>query len=118
MSNSTLKIGMVGVCGAGKTTLTKGLKPFYNNVRQIAQEHSYVQDMWHRLVNPDVLIYLQVSYPQTLLRKPFRWREKEYQEQIQRLRHANEHADLHVDTDNISPNSVLEIVLNFLEEID
>lgn len=118
MSNSTLKIGLVGVCGAGKTTLTNGLKPYYKNVRQIAQEHSYVQDMWHRLANPDVLIYLHVSYPLTLLRKPFRWNEKEYQEQIQRLRHANEHADIHIDTDNRSPNKVLEIVLKFLEEID
>ena len=81
MSDSLLKIGLVGVCGAGKTTLSTGLKPFYKNVRQIAQEHSYVPDMWQRLVDPDILIYLQVSYLITLKRKPFTWTEKEYQQQ-------------------------------------
>ena len=116
MSNSTLKIGLVGVCGSGKTTLTNGLKPHYTNVRQIAQEHSYVQDMWSRLVNPNILIYLHASYAVTLQRKPFNWSEKEYQKQIQRLRHAHQHADLKINTDNLSPNEILDLVLDFLNQ--
>jgi hypothetical protein len=118
MSDSTLKIGLVGVCGAGKTTLTAGLKPYYENVRQIAQEHSYVPDMWQRLVDPDVLIYLEASYPITLQRKPFTWTEKEYQQQKDRLGHAFEHADIHINTDQLSPKETLEIVLKFLKELD
>ena len=117
MSKTALKIGLVGVCGSGKTTLTNGLKPLGFNVRQIAQEHSYVPDMWQRLVDPDVLIFLQASYTTTLQRKPFNWAEKEYQEQLHRLRHAREHADLHIDTDSLTPNEVLETVLALLNKI-
>jgi hypothetical protein len=29
--------------------------------RHITQEHSYVLDMWKKLVNPGILIYLDVS---------------------------------------------------------
>ena len=118
MSDSTIKIGLVGVCGAGKTTLTNGLKPYYNNVRQIAQEHSFVPDMWQRMANPDVLIFLKASYPVTLQRKSFQWSEKEYQQQIYRLRHAFSHADIHINTDNISPKELLIIVLEYLSEFD
>jgi len=118
MSNTTIKIGLVGVCGAGKTTLTNRLKPYFENIRQIAQEHSYVKDMWQRLVKPDVLIYLHVSYPVTLQRKRFTWSENEYREQMHRLRHAKEHADLQINTDNLSPDEIEKIVLKFLQEID
>ena len=118
MSNSTLKIGLVGVCGAGKTTLTHRLKPYYTNVRQIAQEHSYVQDMWYRLANPDILIYLHASYKTTLRRKRFTWSEQEYQKQIQRVQHAYQHADLKIDTDNLSPNEILDLVLDFLNQMN
>ena len=117
MSKSTLKIGLVGVCGSGKTTLTNRLKPYNFNVRQIAQEHSYVPDMWQRLANPDVLIYLEASYPVTEQRKPFKWSEKEYQEQLHRLRHANEHADLHIDTDDLTPEEVLANVIKLINQL-
>lgn len=118
MTKDALKIGLVGVCGAGKTTLTNGLKPLGFNIRQIAQEHSYVPDMWQRLTNPDVLIFLEASYPVTMKRKPFKWSEKEYQQQLHRLRHACEHADLHVDTNDLTPEEVLEIALAFLDELE
>ena len=118
MSNTTLKIGLVGVCGAGKTTLINGLKPYYTNVRQIAQEHSFVQDMWYRLAKPDILIYLHASYITTLQRKRFTWSEQEYQKQIQRVQHAYQHADLKVNTDNLSPNEILDLVLDFLNQMN
>jgi deoxyadenosine/deoxycytidine kinase len=114
MSNAVLKIGLVGVCGSGKTTLTNGLKPYNFTIRQIAQEHSYVPDMWQRLANPDVLIFLEVSYPVTKQRKPFDWSEKEYQEQLHRLRHAKKHADLHIDTNDLTPKEVLQIAIKFI----
>ena len=117
MSKVTLKIGLVGVCGSGKTTLTNRLKSYHFNVRQIAQEHSYVPDMWQRLAKPDVLIFLKVSYPVTKQRKSFNWSEKEYQEQIHRLRHANEYADLHIDTNDLTPEEVRDIVLAYLKQL-
>jgi hypothetical protein len=72
--------------------------------------------MWRVISNPDILIYLHVSYPETLKRKRFRWSEKEYQEQLHRLRHAHENADLHIDTDPLSPEEVLKIILSEISE--
>ena len=54
-------IGVVGSCGAGKSTLIKGLEAQGYACRHIAQEHSYVKDMWRRITHPDLLIYLQAS---------------------------------------------------------
>ncbi len=108
-------IGIVGPCAAGKTTLIAGLKQHgYDQVRHIAQEHSYVPHMWQRLVHPDVLIYLDVSYPLTLQRRQMNWSEAEYAEQSHRLRHARQHADLYIQTDDLSTQQVLERVLDFI----
>lgn len=109
-----LVIGVVGPCAAGKTTLIIGLKLAGYSGRHIAQEHSYVQDMWLRMTDPDVLIYLNVSYEKTLIRRKLNWTENEYLKQVERLRHARSHADLGIDTDSLSPDQVLTEVLSFL----
>lgn len=110
------KIGIVGPCAAGKSTLITGLKKRGVEARHIAQEHSYVADMWKRITNPDILIYLHVSYPQTVKRRNLSWTEEEYQIQLHRLRHAREHAHLLIDTDLVSPDEVLQRVLEYLEK--
>jgi GTPase SAR1 family protein len=109
-------IGVVGPCAAGKTTLVGGLQQAGYEARHIAQEHSYVADMWKRLTNPDKLVYLHVSYPLTLTRRKLDWTEAEYCEQIHRLRHARQFADYYVDTDSLSPQQVLDLVLQFLHD--
>ncbi len=56
-------------------------------------------DMWQRLVDPDVLIYLDVSHEAYRQRRPKDYAGPEYLEmQRARLAHAREHADLVVDT--------------------
>ena len=109
-----LVIGVVGVCGSGKSTLIDGLAAHGIKARHIAQEHSYVADMWQRLTGPDILIYLQASYPVTLKRKSFHWTEKEYQAEVHRLRHAFKNADIIIETDELSITEVLERALSFL----
>ena len=109
-------IGIVGVCGAGKSTLIAGLKTRGIVARHIAQEHSYVKDMWQRLTHPDVLIFLEVSYPNTIHRRRLDWTEAEYAEQLFRLRHARQYADLVIQTDGITPEEVIEEALRFLNE--
>ena len=117
MSRNDLKIGVVGPCTAGKTTLVNGLLINGYNAKQIAQEHSYVQDMWERLTHPDILIYLAVSYSYTMKRRNLNWSISEYNTQVDRLRHAREHADIHISTDSLSPQDVLDQVINFLESV-
>jgi septin family protein len=109
-------IGIVGPCAAGKTTLVNSLRARGLPVKAIAQEHSYVADMWQRLTNPAVLIFLEVSYPVTLQRRKLNWTQEEYAIEIHRLRHAYQHADLHIATDNLNPGQILEQVIEFLEQ--
>ncbi len=108
-------IGIVGPCKAGKTTLVNNLKARGYQARQIAQEHSFVPAMWQRLTNPDFLVYLDVSYPLTVERGRLNWRNVDYEQQLERLRHAREHADLYIQTDPLSAAEVLAQVVDFLD---
>ncbi len=108
-------IGVVGPCGAGKSSLVAGLKTEGILVRHIAQEHSYVPDMWKRLTNPDILIYLEVSYENTILRRKLDWTYTEYTEQLHRLHHAREHANLYIDTNPLTYAEVLTTALRFIK---
>ena len=112
-----LKIGIVGPCASGKTTLIAGLENHGFWGKHIAQEHSFVADMWSRLTNPDVLIYLDVSYTASLERRHMNWTHQEYLEQIERLQDAREKADLYINTDPLSPEQVLAKTLDFLSDL-
>jgi len=109
-----LLIGIVGPCAAGKTTLIAALHQNGFEARHIAQEHSYVADMWKRLTNPDILIYLDVSYSNTIKRRNLSWTVDEYDTQVLRLIHARQNADLYLNTDNLAPEMVLDNVLEYL----
>lgn len=86
-------------------------------LRHIAQEHSYVQSMWQRISQPRWLIFLDVSYPESLQRKNLDWTNAEYQEQQRRLAHAREYADYYLMTDGLSPRQVADKVKEFLTRI-
>ncbi|MEW5938510.1 MAG: hypothetical protein AB1750_02505 [Chloroflexota bacterium] len=115
MPAGKILVGVVGPCGSGKSTLIATLEARGYPCRHIAQEHSYVKDMWKRISNPDLLIFLQASYPVCTARRKLDWTEEEYAEQQRRLAHALEHADLIVDTDALTPDEVAARVLDFLE---
>lgn len=113
-----LRIGIVGPCAAGKTTLIKRLGGQYNvTLRHIAQEHSYVQDMWQRISHPNWLVFLDVSYPVSMQRKQLDWTRAEYEEQQRRLRHARQHADFYLMTDDLTAENVAEKVGEFIKNI-
>ena len=109
------KIAIVGPCGAGKTTLAQNLRFFDLEVKEIAQEHSFVPAMWQKISQPDILIFLDVSYPSATIRKDFNWTEREYSEQVRRLQHARKHCDIYIHTDNLTPNEILKEVLDQLD---
>ncbi len=111
-------IGVVGPCAAGKTTLVARLEKQGHRVRHIAQEHSYVADMWQRITNPQLLIYLHVSYPLTLERRMMNWTIKEYEEQLRRLKHARSNAQLIIDTDPLSIEQVYRQAVDFIEKFE
>ena len=107
-------IGIVGPCKSGKTVLKRGLVSHQYQVKHIAQEHSYVPDMWKKIAKPDILIYLNVSYQGTLDRSSLSWSLEQYEEQLRRLTHAHAHADLFIETDGKTPEEILRIVINYL----
>ena len=113
---STPLVGVVGPCGSGKSTLIAQLEPRGYACRHIAQEHSYVKDMWRRISHPDLLIFLDASFPVSTARRQLKWLESDHAEQQRRLSHARQHADLIVDTDSLTPAQVLDLVLAFLAE--
>jgi deoxyadenosine/deoxycytidine kinase len=116
VSTSKPLIGVVGPCGAGKTTLTSALARLGYRTRHIAQEHSYVKDMWQRLTNPDLLVFLDASWSTTCERRKLDWTETEWQEQQHRLRHARANADLYLESDHLSAEEVLNRVVEFLSK--
>jgi deoxyadenosine/deoxycytidine kinase len=107
-------IGIVGPCGSGKSTLLDGLEKHGYTCRHIAQEHSYVQDMWQIITQPQLLIYLNASFPVSTARGKLDWQEKDYAEELRRLAHAREHANLLIETDDLTPEQVLQKALDFL----
>jgi ABC-type transport system involved in cytochrome bd biosynthesis fused ATPase/permease subunit len=109
------KIAIVGPCGAGKSTLAQKLRPFDLEVKEIAQEHSFVPAMWQKISQPDILIFLDVSFPSATMRKNFNWTEREYSDQVRRLQHARKNCDIYIHTDNLTPDEILKEVLNQLD---
>lgn len=99
--------------------MVQGLKARgYPNSRPVSQEHSYVPDMWQRITNPDVLVYLDVSYENAQKRRWLNWSPHEYEEQLRRLQHARQHAQLYLDTNPLVVSEVLERVVQFLDGIE
>ena len=109
-----LLIGVVGPCGSGKSTLIAGLEENGYVCRHIAQEHSYVQAMWQIITKPDILIYLHASFPISTARRKLNWRIEDYEEQSRRLSHAHEHAHIIINTDDLTPDQVLQTALDYL----
>jgi len=85
-------------------------------VKEIRQEHSAAPDMWRRITDPDVLIYLDVSLnvgaQREGLDRPSSWWQEEREV---RLAHARDHCDLYIDTSKLSVDEVVDTALRFIE---
>lgn len=109
-----VRISVVGPCSSGKSALTTELRQVGYTVRQPAQEHSYVADMWQKLTQPDLLIYLDVDYEAALARRPTTTTPQRLVEQHERLDHARQHCDLYLDTSDLTADGVKTAVFQFL----
>jgi hypothetical protein len=107
-------VAVVGPCAAGKSVLVGALRAQGINAREVAQEHSYIPDMWLRITGPDVLVFLDVSLEQSRRRRPTDVTEAAWKELGHRLEHARSHADVLIQTDGLAPEEVLERVVAFL----
>lgn len=116
--DSSPLVGVVGPCSAGKSTLVEALRGFGYHVKEIRQEHSAAPDMWQRITDPDVLIYLDVNMEvgarREGLEKPSSWWREE---RDTRLAHARAHCDLYIDTSKLSVHEVVDIALRYLLRI-
>jgi hypothetical protein len=108
-------IAVVGPCASGKSLLVEALRERGYNAREVAQEHSYVPAMWQRITQPDLLIYLDVSWEVACQRRPTDARAGWWAELARRLHHARQHADLYIHTDGLTPQEVLERTMAFLK---
>jgi hypothetical protein len=108
-------IKVVGISGSGKSTLVKALRAAGYDARPVSQEHSNVLTLWQQFERTGYLIYLFVSLEtQRSRRQDVTWTEEAHQEEMRRLAHAREHADLRIDTDRLSPEGVLAVALSYL----
>ena len=71
--------------------------------------------MWRRLAAPSVLVFLDASYATCTDRKRFDWPVGDYLEQQRRLEHARRECAIYVVTDDLTPQAVLEEVVQALE---
>lgn len=108
------RIVVVGPCASGKSALVNILREAGYNARAAAQEHSYVQSMW-MMSNPSHLIYLDVGLPAIRQRRRVSWGEDYLQEENRRLAHARAHADIVIETDNLTLEQVAVRALEFLQ---
>jgi len=112
-----MRVAIVGPCGSGKTVLANRLRASGYDVHEIAQEHSFVPDLWQR-VRPERLIFLDVELETIRARLGGDWSESDVAEQRARLSHARTHSGLCVATDHLTEDQVAQRVLEFLGASD
>ena len=111
------RIVVVGPCASGKSTLVGNLRPKGYMIRNCAQEHSHVPQLWLKYCRADVLIYLDAGL-ETIGRRQGRsdWTQTRLDEQHRRLADARRHCDLYLYTDEWSREQVADRVEMFLTE--
>lgn len=111
------RVALVGPCGAGKSTIAERLRALGLDARMPAQEHSGVPDMWRKLLAPDLLVALDAPNEVLRQRRPgVGLSDDLLARERQRLHHARAHADLRLDSSELSPDEIVAVVLREIEE--
>jgi deoxyadenosine/deoxycytidine kinase len=110
-----MRIIIVGVCAAGKTTLAENLTRLGYEADTVAQEHSYVPTLY-RHSSPDAVIYLDASFAAIKKRRDIDWDERFLAEEQARLADARAACDLYIKTDNLNADQVFRRVRRWLEK--
>jgi len=113
-----VRVGIAGICASGKSALVGRLNTAGYDAHEIAQEHSYVPDMWRRIHPPDVLILLTAEYDTVLSRRPNSLMTPSlFALMLRRLEHVRQHADLVIGTDRLSEEDVFGQALDYLTRL-
>lgn len=108
-------IKVVGISTSGKSTLVRALRGAGYDARPVSQEHSNVPDLWQQFDRPSYLIFLYASLEdQRARRQDVTWSAAAHQEEVLRLSHAREHADLRIDTSGLTAEGVFRIASTYL----
>jgi hypothetical protein len=108
-------IKVVGISGSGKSTLVSGLRAKGYDARPVSQEHSNVPNLWQQFDRPAYLIYLNAALEnQQARRQDVSWSADAHEEEVRRLAHARDHADLRIDTAGLTSERVLHIAISYL----
>jgi hypothetical protein len=91
------------------------LRPKGYTIRNCAQEHSHVAQLWKKYCRAEVLIYLDAGF-ETIGRRQGRsdWTQARLDEQHRRLSDARQHCDFYLYTDALSRDQVADRVERFL----
>lgn len=108
-----MRVVVAGVCVSGKTTLVKSLRELGIDAYNVAQEHSIIKKLWNHK-NPDILIVLDVQMKTVHQRRMVPWGEDRLAVQRKRLSDAYEHADLYIQTDDLSKDEIVQKVLEHI----
>jgi adenylate kinase len=105
-----MRVVVAGVCSSGKTTLVKSLQDAGIDAYNVAQEHSGIKKLWNKK-NPDILVVLDAKLSTIRQRRKVPWGEERLVVQRERLIDARQHADLYLQTDELSKEDVVQNVL-------
>lgn len=109
-------IKVVGISGSGKSTLVAALRAQGYDARPVSQEHSNVPSLWQQFDRPAYLIYLTTTVEnQQARRQDVSWSVQAHQEEERRLAHAREHADVRINTQELSAAEVYNVAISFLK---
>lgn len=116
-----LRIGVVGNCVAGKSTLVGSLRAKGYDAINIPQEHSVSRRFWRRL-KPDVLIYLSCTLETAQKRRKIAWGQERLNEQWDILTEARDNANICIETDGLSLEEVVAVseqaIAEYLKGVD
>jgi ABC-type cobalamin/Fe3+-siderophores transport system ATPase subunit len=113
-STESRKVVVVGPCAAGKSTLVTALRALGYNAHVSGQEHSEIATLWQHS-EPDVLIALHVDISAVRARRGGSWPEWLHDLQVRRLAAASRAAHLAINTSLLSPESVIDRVVDYLQ---
>lgn len=108
-----MRVVVAGVCVSGKTTLVKSLRDLGIEAYNVAQEHSVIKKLWNHK-QPDILIVLDVQMKTIRQRRMVPWGEDRLTLQRKRLCDAYEHADLYIQTDELTKDEIVQNVLEYI----